>query len=62
MGSAVLTVGLSYEDIQASTTEEVEDDPNAMELDQEPESEGVLAKDRETPQPWMQLQPRKTAK
>ena len=45
---------LSYEDIHASTTEEDEDDSNAMELDQVPESEGVLAKDSETlltPQP-----------
>lgn len=40
---------LSHEDIHASITEEDEDDPNAMEQDQELESEGILSKDGETP-------------
>lgn len=56
---------LSYDDIHASTTEEDEDVPNAMEQDEERESEGVLTKDSETPltpQPRMRLRPRKAAK
>ena len=55
----------SYEDIHTSTTEEDEDVPNAMEQDEEPESEGVLTKVSETPltpQPRMRLWSRKAAK
>ena len=53
---------LSYGDIHASTIGEDEDDPNAMEQDQEPESGGVPVRDSETPQtpqPQMRLRPRK---